>query len=179
MSSSEIDFQFPRVLNCFLLLSIWLCTSGSLLWSNPNTLTVCSAFILRIMFMISVSLCWSRLSWRLPPSLLSSVPASWIPLGCSKFSCAGGVCSHVNVIYITALLYRRHLEQPWRFSACRRAELNCLHSVERADQSMVWSNSSLLRWASLGPVFWAVWSHPLALHSSVRGVGKVRAFCSS
>lgn len=38
-------------------------------------------------------------------SLLSS-----LPLYCSKFNSVDSVYSHINVIYVTALLYRRFLE---------------------------------------------------------------------
>lgn len=55
-------------------------------------------------------------------SLLLSLPTSWIPLCCAKFSCVGSVCSHINVIYITALPYRQLLEHTLKRQGCRRAE---------------------------------------------------------
>lgn len=121
---SEIHIQFPHILNCFLLLSIWLCISCCSLWSNPNTLTDCSAFILRIMFMIICSLSWSQLSWLMSLSSHHYLPAL---LCSSKFSCVDSVCSCMNVIYFMALLYRRLFEHTLKCYGCRRTEFNCIY----------------------------------------------------
>lgn len=148
---SEIHFHFSLTPNCFPLLSIWLFISGCSLWSNPNALTDCSAFILRIMFTII---------W-LPPlesaflacvSLLSSFPTSWIPLCCSKFSCVHSVCS-ILMLFIWWLCSTRDC---LKCCGCRRAEFNCDCTPwsRLIDPGMIQTSLSSHGWSCS----WLLWS---------------------
>lgn len=146
---SEIYFHFPLTPDCFPLLSIWLFISGCSLWSNPNTLTDCSVFILRIMFMI---ICLPPLesAFLACVSLLSSVPPSWIPLCCSKFSCVHSVCS-ILMLFIWWLCPARDC-----LKCCRRAELNCDCTpwCRLIDPGMIQTSLSSHGWSCS----WPLWS---------------------
>lgn len=171
---SEIHFHFPLVPNCFPLLSIWLFISGCSLWSNPNTLTDCSAFILRLMFMI---ICLPPLesAFLACVSLLSSSPPSWIPLCCSKFSCVHSVCS-ILMLFIPQPCSTRGC---WKCCGCRRAGLNCDCTpwCRLIDPGMIQTSLPHMAGAAAG-LFGAGWAHPLALQFAVKKARKVRAALS-
>lgn len=148
---SEIHFHYSLTPNCFPLLSIWLFISGCSLWSNPNALTDCSAFILRIMFMI---ICLPPLesAFLACVSLLSSFPTSWIPLCCSKFSCVHSVCS-ILMLFIWWLCSTRDC---LKCCGCRRAEFNCDCTPwsRLIDPGMIQTSLSSHGWSCS----WLLWS---------------------